>query len=250
MTHEPYDPWSDERITAQVVDKYSRNQSGLSRSSSQLRLRLKRWAWRAVVRSTYFIKRVFDIIASGIGILLLSPLFLFTWAAIKIEDPGPAIFKQERVGMWGKPFTMYKFRSMVMNAEALKDQLMEQNESGAGVIFKMKDDPRITKVGKIIRKLSIDELPQLFNVLFGDMSLVGPRPALPREVAEYSVADRRRLDALPGITCLWQIGGRSDIDFEGQVRLDVQYIQAQGFWNDFMIILKTVPAVLLGKGAY
>ncbi|MCB1734805.1 MAG: sugar transferase [Gammaproteobacteria bacterium] len=250
LKHEPYDAWSDSELLDEVLDKYSGHGRGPNPKTARARITVKRLAFKAVVYSTYALKRVFDVVASLIAILLLSPVFLLTWAAIKIEDPGPAIFTQIRVGKWGKPFTMYKFRSMVMNAEELKKKLMAQNESSAGVIFKMKEDPRITKVGKIIRKLSIDELPQLFNVLFGHMSLVGPRPALPIEVAEYSMEHRRRLDALPGITCLWQIGGRSDIDFEGQVRLDVQYIRSQGFWADFVILLKTVPAVLLGKGAY
>jgi lipopolysaccharide/colanic/teichoic acid biosynthesis glycosyltransferase len=144
---------------------------------------------------------------------------------------------------------MYKFRSMIMGADQMKDQLLGQNESG-GVIFKMKHDPRVTRVGRIVRKLSIDELPQLWNVLKGDMSLVGPRPPVPKEVDEYEYADRRRLDAIPGITCIWQVSGRSDIDFKGQVRLDVQYIENQSLWSDIKLLLKTIPAVLFGKGAY
>lgn len=136
-----------------------------------------------------------------------------------------------------------------MGADRMKDELLDKDEAG-GVIFKIKKDPRITRVGRIIRKLSIEELPQLWNVLVGDMSLVGPRPPVPREVDEYKYSDRRRLDVIPGITCIWQVSGRSDIDFEGQVRLDVQYIENQSFWGDIMILLKTIPAVLLGKGAY
>ena len=139
---------------------------------------------------------------------------------------------------------------MVLDAEKQKQKLLSKNESSAGVIFKMKSDPRITRVGRIIRKLSIDELPQLFNVLEGTMSLVGPRPPVPAEVSEYSLADRRRLDVVPGITCIWQVSGRSDINFEGQVRLDLQYIQSQSLVTDLLILLKTIPAVLLGKGAY
>jgi lipopolysaccharide/colanic/teichoic acid biosynthesis glycosyltransferase len=131
----------------------------------------------------------------------------------------------------------------------MKDTLLDQNESG-GVIFKMKRDPRITRVGRVIRKLSIDELPQLLNVLKGDMSLVGPRPPVPREVAEYELSDRRRLDMVPGLTCLWQVAGRSDIDFEGQVRLDVQYLESQSLKGDIILLLKTIPAVLSGRGAY
>jgi lipopolysaccharide/colanic/teichoic acid biosynthesis glycosyltransferase len=144
---------------------------------------------------------------------------------------------------------MYKFRSMIVNADKMKDTLLDQNESG-GVIFKMKRDPRITRVGRVIRKLSIDELPQLLNVLKGDMSLVGPRPPVPREVAEYELSDRRRLDMVPGLTCLWQVAGRSDIDFEGQVRLDVQYLESQSLKGDIILLLKTIPAVLSGRGAY
>lgn len=246
----PYDPWQDPDMLNEVMDKFSARQSGTALTMSRWRMNLKRWLWKGVIRSTYLLKRLLDIIATLVALLLLSPIFITTYVLIKVEDPGPAFFMQERVGKWGALFTMYKFRSMVMNAEKLKDELLEQNESGAGVIFKMKEDPRITKVGKYIRKFSIDELPQLFNVLKGDMSLVGPRPPLPREVAEYTLEDRRRLDTIPGITGLWQVSGRSDIDFEGQVRLDVQYIRNQGVISDLIILLKTIPAVLLGKGAY
>ena len=235
---------------SEIVHKYQKQQSGVGRLMTKTRLGFKRGLWKAVVSSSYFLKRALDIVASFIAIVMLSPVFLITWLAIKVEDPGPSIFKQQRVGRWGKTFTMYKFRSMVMDAEKLKSQLMDQNESQAGVIFKMKKDPRITRVGAIIRKFSIDELPQLFNVLNGDMSLVGPRPPVPAEVQGYSLSDRRRLDVTPGITCIWQVSGRSDIDFEGQVRLDVQYINSQSFITDIIILFKTVPAVLLGKGAY
>ena len=246
----PYDPWQDPDILNEVMDKFSSRQSGTHLAMSRWRMNLKRQIWKGVIRSTYLLKRLLDIVATLVALLLLSPIFIVTYIWIKLEDPGPAFFMQERVGKWGALFTMYKFRSMVMNADKLKDELLDQNESGAGVIFKMKDDPRITKVGKVIRKFSIDELPQLFNVIKGDMSLVGPRPPLPREVAEYTLEDRRRLDATPGITGLWQVSGRSDIDFEGQVRLDVQYIRNQGVISDLIILLKTIPAVLLGKGAY
>jgi lipopolysaccharide/colanic/teichoic acid biosynthesis glycosyltransferase len=145
---------------------------------------------------------------------------------------------------------MWKFRSMVMNADALKDKLLTQNQMQGGVTFKMKNDPRITRIGKWIRKFSIDEVPQLWNVMSGDMSLVGPRPPVPREVREYSIEDRQRLLAKPGLTCFWQVAGRSEIDFAGQVRLDVEYIRSKSVWLDFMLLLKTIPAVLLGKGAY
>jgi lipopolysaccharide/colanic/teichoic acid biosynthesis glycosyltransferase len=145
---------------------------------------------------------------------------------------------------------MWKFRSMYMDAEARKAELMAQNEMAGGVIFKMKDDPRVTKVGKFIRKTSIDELPQLWNVMTGEMSLVGPRPPVPPEVDQYSLSDRRRLEVIPGITCIWQVSGRSEIPFDQQVELDVQYIESQSFWTDIKILLKTVPALLFGTGAY
>jgi exopolysaccharide biosynthesis polyprenyl glycosylphosphotransferase len=247
---ENYDPWTDDELLEATIDKFSGKQHGISSIFTSLKFNVKKVLWKVVIGATHVSKKLFDIYAALLGIILLSPIYIVTWCLIRLEDPGPAIFIQQRVGKYGKTFPMYKFRSMVMNADALKDTLIDQNESSAGVIFKMKDDPRITKVGRFIRKYSIDELPQLFNVLFGQMSLVGPRPPVPREVAEYSLADRRRLDVKPGITCLWQIGGRSDIDFEGQVRLDVQYIKEQSFWRDILILLKTIPAVLLGKGAY
>ncbi|MDX8410682.1 MAG: sugar transferase [Mariprofundaceae bacterium] len=245
-----YNPWDDAELLDEVALKYMGQQAWSVRVYVKLRWLVKHGLWNLVIRSTHIAKRMFDIAIGLFAMIALSPVFLFTWLSIKFEDGGPAFYAQERVGKWGKPFTMYKFRSMVLNADAIKDDLLDQNESEGGVIFKMKDDPRITRVGRWIRKLSIDELPQLLNVLKGDMSLVGPRPPVPREVAEYCINDRRRLDVIPGITCLWQVGGRSDIDFEGQVRLDVQYIREQGFWKDILILIKTVPAVLLGKGAY
>ncbi|MCC8993616.1 MAG: sugar transferase [Candidatus Contendobacter sp.] len=216
----------------------------------RLRFQSKRLAWKAVVGSVYVFKRLLDIAASAVLILLLTPLFLTIMLLIRLESPGPIFFRQIRVGRWGALFTMWKFRSMYIDAEARKAALLADNDSGGGVIFKMKQDPRITKVGRFIRKASIDELPQLWNVLVGDMSLVGPRPALPSEVNQYSLADRRRLEVIPGITCIWQVSGRSDIPFPEQVKLDVQYIESSSFWQDLLILLKTVPAVLLGRGAY
>lgn len=213
--------------------------------------RRKRARWRRVIALSNGLKRLVDVVGSLAAIVLLSPVFLFTALAIKWEDRGPILFKQMRVGERGRLFPMWKFRSMVVNADAIKADLTAANQHGAdGVTFKMKDDPRITRIGKWIRKLSVDEFPQFFNVLRGEMSLVGPRPPVPKEVALYKARHLRRLRAKPGITCLWQIGGRAEIDFEGQVRLDLQYIQSQGFWSDLWILLKTVPAVLFGKGAY
>ncbi|MGB0744216.1 MAG: sugar transferase [Opitutales bacterium] len=212
--------------------------------------RLRNLRWAAIIKMTLFLKRLLDIVGSICAIIISSPITLLTCLAIKLDDGGPVLFKQVRVGEGGKLFKIWKFRSMVLNADQIKDEILEQNQHGDGVTFKMKDDPRITKPGKWIRKLSIDEFPQFINVLKGDMSLVGPRPPVPREVALYGARHLRRLRAKPGITCLWQIGGRADIDFEGQVRLDLQYIHSQSVWQDIVILLKTIPAVLLGKGAY
>ena len=216
----------------------------------QSRFQLKRLTWKVVIGSTYVFKRLLDIVVSAELLLVLAPLFLAVAALIKLESPGPVFFKQIRVGRWGKLFPMWKFRSMYVDAEARKAELLARNESAGGVIFKMKHDPRITRVGRFIRRASIDELPQFWNVLVGDMSLVGPRPALPSEVDKYSLADRRRLEVFPGITCIWQVSGRSDIPFPEQVKLDVRYIESSSLWQDILILMKTVPAVLLGRGAY
>jgi lipopolysaccharide/colanic/teichoic acid biosynthesis glycosyltransferase len=206
--------------------------------------------WEISLRSLFACKRFVDIVGAMVGLILLAPLFFAVALAIVIEDGWPVLFAQTRVGQNGRQFKFYKFRSMVRNAEKLKDQLVQQNESGDGVIFKMKRDPRITRVGRFIRRFSIDEMPQFLNVLIGDLALVGPRPPVPREVAEYTLEDRKRLHAKPGLTCLWQIQGRSEIPFKEQVRLDLQYIQSQSLRKDIVIMLKTVPAVLLGRGAY
>jgi len=219
-------------------------------SSGNSSVNLKIFLWRATVRFSYFLKRACDCIAAAILILFLMPVYILTAISIYIESPGPVIFKQIRVGKDGSHFTFFKFRSMVMNAEKLKTELQNKNESKDGVIFKMKDDPRITKTGKIIRKFSIDELPQLFNVLIGDMSLVGPRPPVPKEVAEYTLEDRKRLHVIPGITCIWQVSGRSDIPFKEQVQLDKEYIKSKSFLKDIKLLFLTIPAVLTGKGAY
>ena len=189
------------------------------------------------------------LVASFLALVLLSPLFLLIAILIKLEDRGPVFFRQTRVGQFGREFTMLKYRSMCLDAEERLKELLARNRHRDGVTFKIADDPRITRVGKWLRKFSFDELPQLYNVLIGDMSLVGPRPPVPREVALYSLGDRRRLLVKPGITCIWQISGRSEIDFSGQVLLDVKYIETHSFWVDIKILAKTVPAVLSGKGA-
>jgi lipopolysaccharide/colanic/teichoic acid biosynthesis glycosyltransferase len=228
---------------------WSRASDPATRWQMKLQLALKKNLWRAVVDGSSALKRLLDIVASGGGLLTLSPLFLVVALIIR-RDGGPVFFCQQRVGRFGQTFGMWKFRSMVPNADALKDQLLQQNEVAGGVIFKMKDDPRITPIGRFIRKYSIDELPQLWNVFCGEMSLVGPRPPVPREVALYSVEERRRLMVRPGLTCFWQVGGRSDIDFAGQVRLDLEYIRSESIWVDLKLLFLTIPAVLLGKGAY
>ncbi len=206
--------------------------------------------WHLTIRSSTFFKRLMDIVLTLIAFVLASPIFLVTALLVKITSPGPIIFSQVRVGRFGRHFKFYKFRSMYIDAEARKAELMKLNESGDGVIFKMKRDPRITPVGRFIRKFSIDELPQLFNVLLGDMSLVGPRPPLPQEVKSYSIEERKRLNITPGITCIWQVSGRSELPFHKQMALDKEYIASRSTWKDFVILLKTVPAILTGKGAW
>ena len=213
-------------------------------------IRIKLGLWRLTVKLAYFIKRSFDFIGATILLILLSPLLFFTAVLVKITSAGPIIFTQVRVGKDGRHFKFYKFRSMRIDAEKIREELEKKNESQDGVIFKMKKDPRITFIGRIIRKFSIDELPQLFNVLTNDMSLVGPRPPLPSEVAEYTLEQRKRLHVKPGITCIWQVSGRSNISFREQVELDKQYIGSHSFWKDFIILLKTIPAVISGRGAY
>ena len=237
-----------ERTTDADLDQLARELASRSHGNKRRSIRLQ--AWRFTVRLSYAMKRALDIAGSLAGMILLSPVFLAIALAVKLSSPGPVIFSQVRVGRYGRHFRFYKFRSMRTDAEALKAELMDKNESKDGVIFKMKDDPRITKVGKFLRRTSLDELPQLWNVFIGDMSLVGPRPPVPSEVSEYTLEDRKRLDVIPGITCLWQIKGRSDIPFNEQVQLDKEYILAPSVWKDFLILLKTIPAILGGKGAY
>lgn len=190
-------------------------------------------------RTSYDItKRGIDFLCSFLGVIILSPVFIIVALLIKIDSKGPVIFKQERVGLRGKTFYMYKFRSMVVNAEELKDKLQKQNEM-SGPMFKMKEDPRITKVGKFIRRTSIDELPQLFNVLKGEMSLVGPRPSLPKEVKEFEEWMNKRLEVKPGLTCYWQVAGRNSIGFEEWMKLDCKYVDDRNTWLDLKLIFKT-----------
>lgn len=193
-------------------------------------------------------KRALDVIASFLGLVILSPILLIVAILIKLESKGPAIFAQSRIGLNGKEFKMYKFRSMVKNAEELKEKLAKQNEM-SGPMFKIKNDPRVTKVGKFIRKTSIDELPQLLNILKGDMTLVGPRPSLPREVEKFESWMLKRLEVKPGLTCYWQVSGRNNIDFYEWMKLDLKYVNDMGFWLDIKLIFKTAFVLFGDKNA-
>lgn len=197
----------------------------------------------------YTVKRGFDLIAATCGLILLSPMMLWIAFLIKREDHGPVFYKQTRVGKNGKTFEMYKFRSMFVNADQMLDKLKDQNDV-EGPMFKMKKDPRITKVGHFIREHSLDELPQFINVIKGDMSLVGPRPPLPSEVAEYSDYDKQRLYVIPGCTGLWQATERNEVGFSEMVQLDIEYIKKANFWFDLWIIWKTVEIVIKPNESY
>lgn len=199
-------------------------------------------------KSYYITKRIIDVAGALTGLILLSPVMLITAAAVKLTSKGPVFFVQERVGKRGKIFRMYKFRSMVEDAEEHLEDLKNQNEM-SGPMFKIKDDPRVTKVGKFIRKTSIDELPQLFNILNGDMSMVGPRPNLPREVEKFNSYQELKLLAKPGLTCYWQVMGRSSIDFEDWMKLDIKYIEERNTWIDIKLILKTVRVLFGDRNA-
>lgn len=199
-------------------------------------------------RLQLYVKACLDRLLGAFALVAAIPVGIITAVAIKLEDRGPIFFKQIRSGKNGKPFPMYKFRTMVPNAERLKARLMDRNEM-SGPVFKIANDPRITRVGALLRRTSIDELPQLINVLRGEMSLVGPRPPLPKEVAAYDRWQRRKLAVKPGLTCLWQVNGRNRIDFEDWMKLDLQYIDNWSLWLDTKILMKTVPAVLKRSGA-
>lgn len=193
-------------------------------------------------------KRWVDLLGASAALLLVSPILLAAAIAIRVNSPGSILFRQERCGLHGRRFQILKLRTMMEDAEARREEILHLNER-RGPTFKIRDDPRITPVGRFLRRWSIDELPQLWNVIRGEMSLVGPRPPIPREVDEYQITDQRRLSMRPGLTCLWQISGRSEIDFRDQVKLDLEYIDGWSFSNDIKIIVRTVPAVILGRGA-
>lgn len=222
---------------------------GASRRQAWLRVRFL--TWRIVRSAGGVVKRLLDIVVTLTAMIVAGPFLLVVALLIKLTDGGPVIFWQTRVGKWGKPFRFPKFRSMVVNSEEIRAKLLAANQHGdQGITFKMKRDPRVTWIGRFIRKTSIDELPQLWCVLKGDMSLVGPRPALVSEVERYTLEDRRRLDITPGLTCIWQVSGRSDIPFAEQCRLDVEYIEQQSISADIKLLFKTIPAVITGRGAY
>lgn len=194
-------------------------------------------------------KRLFDVVAAGVALVVLSPFLLVIAAAVKLTSKGPVLFRQHRVGLFGRKFTLYKFRTMVENAELKLQDLLDNNEMD-GPVFKMQNDPRVTALGRFLRKSSLDELPQLWNILKGDMSIVGPRPPIPTEVQEYDTWQRRRLSMRPGLTCLWQVSGRNRIsDFDRWVKLDLEYIDSWSLLLDFKIIARTIPVSLLGIGA-
>ncbi len=240
-----------DRATAQLARQLDDLEDRLNPSSRRRQFkRLMRLSWRISQSLGRLAKRGLDIIGAGSLLLLASPVMILAAVLIKACDGGPVFFWQTRVGKWGRPFAFPKFRSMRVDAEAVRQQLAAANQHGDGITFKMKHDPRITWIGRWMRRMSIDELPQLWCVLKGDMSLVGPRPALVGEVARYGQDDRRRLDATPGLTCIWQVSGRSDIPFPEQLRLDVEYIRDQSLATDIRLLLRTIPAVITGRGAY
>jgi lipopolysaccharide/colanic/teichoic acid biosynthesis glycosyltransferase len=213
----------------------------------------RRWlirCWNGNGRFQTVAKRALDITLALCALLAGLLPFALVALLIKLTDGGPVLFWQDRVGKRGRTFRFPKFRSMVINAERLQTQVDAQNQHGDGVTFKLERDPRITWIGRIIRRTSFDEMPQLWCVLRGDMSLVGPRPPLPREVLRYTLADRRRLEAVPGLTCYWQVRGRSRIPFPRQVELDIEYIENQSLATDIKLLVETVPAVISGRGAY
>ena len=240
---------SAEMVCPELMGHFAKfaSRGGLFRLSVRFSLRLL--AWKCLIGGANAAKRALDVLGSLVALIILSPLLLLIGIVIRL-DGGPIIFAQTRVGRYGKEFTMYKFRSMRPNAEKYLAGLLAANKHEKGVTFKIKQDPRVTPIGRWLRRFSVDELPQFYNVLIGDMSLVGPRPPVPREVALYTLADRRRLMVKPGITCTWQISGRAEIDFPGQVRLDVDYIENQSLRRDIRILARTPRAVVFGSGAY
>ena len=222
-----------------------------NRWRNRLRARRARLAWRWYARSYPWGKRALDLLLVVPALVLLAPLFALVAIAIRAGDGGPVLYWQRRVGRHGREFAFPKFRSMRVDADVVRAQLLASNQHGTdGVTFKMRHDPRITAVGRWIRRTSIDELPQLWCVLRGEMTLVGPRPPLVSEVARYTLAERERLSVTPGLTCIWQVNGRSEVPFPQQVEMDLDYIRQPGLKADVGLLLKTLPAVIRGRGAY
>jgi lipopolysaccharide/colanic/teichoic acid biosynthesis glycosyltransferase len=217
----------------------------------RLRARRHLLLWRLYTRSRAVSKRTIDVLVVLLALLCLAPLLILVALLIWAGDRGPVLYWQQRVGRHGVVFSFPKFRSMAVDSDVWRARLHQANQHGQdGVTFKMRNDPRITTIGRFIRRFSIDELPQLWCVLKGQMSLVGPRPPLPAEVARYTIADRQRLCVTPGLTCIWQVSGRSEIPFERQVLLDLEYIRNRSLKADLALLLKTIPAVIFGRGAY
>jgi len=239
---------TDDETRERILSRYS--SSIIVRRWHQVRARLEQFAWTEFLVWGRAIKRTIDIVGALSLLILALPLLLLFAVLVKVTSPGPVFFTQTRVGKRGRLFRMYKFRSMDENAEQRMAELLPSNEVAGGVIFKMKNDPRRTPIGSFMRTWSIDELPQLWNVLLGDMSLVGPRPPLPSEVQQYTLAQRQRLDAVPGLTCTWQVSGRCEIPFEKQVELDVEYIESQSISLDVKLLFQTVSAIFQRRGAY
>lgn len=223
--------------------------SAADRQDSGLECPTVRPAPRSEARSYLIAKRVIDILGSLVAIILFSVPMLATAIAVKVTSSGPVFFRQTRLGKNGRPFTLVKFRSMEMGSEDVRQRLLDANELN-GPVFKIRKDPRLTPIGAFIRKYSLDETPQLFSVLQGDMSLVGPRPPIPDEVAEYEPWQRERLAVKPGLTCIWQVSGRNDIDFDRWIDLDIEYVRNRDLWMDISLLLQTIPAVVTGRGAY
>lgn len=236
-------------VSPRLLGHFANFQSRLGLWRLRTRFAVRRLAWRWFVESSDILKRSVDVLGSAFALILLGPLLIPIAVLVRL-DGGPVLFAQTRVGRFGRIFQMFKFRSMRPDAEQQLAALLAANQHEGGVTFKIKSDPRITRLGRWLRRFSLDELPQFYNVLIGDMSLVGPRPPVPREVALYSLADRRRLHAKPGITCTWQVSGRAEIDFPGQVLLDVNYIENQSLGQDLRILARTPKAVVFGSGAY
>lgn len=230
-----------------MLERFINDQIDSKRRLQQIRIRLLLWVIRN--KMAFISKRFLDLLLCLLFFPLVLLIVIFTAIIIKLDSPGPVFYKQTRVGRWGKHFSCFKFRSMFVGADLKKEELMGYNEADE-IVFKMKKDPRVTRVGRILRKFSIDELPQIFNVIKGDMSLVGPRPPVPSEVENYQYDYFHRLEVIPGITGLQQVSGRSDLSFKRWVELDLQYIEEQSLAKDIAILFKTIPAIITGRGAY